>query len=86
MELLMPENPRGPGTLLRIQNSRDVLINFIFEPVGTIYPMPAGAVFELVAIDQVSEYPDVRVGHDEMVVYCDPRMHLFRDGKRLEPS
>lgn len=82
----MPEHPRGPGTLLRIRNSRDVLIDFIFEPVGTIHPMPPGAVFELVAVEPVSDYPDVRVGHDEMVVTCDPRVQLFHDGKRVEPG
>jgi hypothetical protein len=76
----MPEN-RGPVTLLRVRNNRDVLIDFILEPLGESHPMPPGTLFELVADREFSEYPDVRIEHDRLVVYCDPRVGLYRDGK-----
>ena len=79
----MTENPRGPVTVLRIKNRREVLIDFFLEPLGEMHPMPPGAVFEFVSSRPVNEVPLVEATQDGLMVWCDPWVEVFHEGKRL---
>lgn len=57
--------------IARVQNSRSVEAQFWHEPVGMVFPMPPGAIFDIVAPRAAEGFVHVEVEDEHITVTMD---------------
>lgn len=69
-----------------VVNSREEQVEFHLEPWGSVYPMPPGATFEVVAAGPVGGHLEVVVGDERIAVWgwAGSVVDVFQDGHELD--
>ncbi len=69
--------------IARVQNARTVEVQFLHEPIGMAFPMPPGAVFDIVAPRAAEGYVHVEVEDDHITAWMEIEREswVFEDGR-----
>jgi len=73
---------------LRVCNSRPQGVAFVLEPWASVSPMPAGAIFEVVARGPAGDTLEAEFEEERIVVYAWPGSlaQVFHDGVEITRS
>ena len=73
---------------LRVRNSRSQGVTFVLEPWASELPMPAGAIFEVVACGPTGDTLEAEFEEERIVVYAWPGSlaQVFHNGVEITRS